>query len=345
MSEDFAQEPQTTGDMASALHAAASEAGLDRNGDPVSEHAADDTPTSETPEAAPASPTQTSDDPDAPPTPETAAAPTPDTKPKGPIPYQRHEAILKTTREKVAAETRAVVDQELGPWRSVMSSFRPEDFAPVVDKLALLSRDPVAFHRELSQELQRNGLLPSQPAPPTRAAQSEAMPEPDLINPETGELIYSATQLQKALDWRDRQSEQKRQAEIEPLLQSHRQAQQEREYSQVKTTADKHASEAIAEASQWEAFDELKPKIAALMRNDRRWSLEGAYNRVFQTEYLPTIKAKERASVVAELNAKGRAANSAVSPSSRSQSGVSVNGQKDFHSELRRVLEETGASI
>lgn len=333
--------------MASALHAAASSAGLDTNGNPVPSDPEDTSTDAQTHAGdPPSSGPQTAEKADAPTTPETVAAPLPDTKPKGPIPFQRHEAILKTTRDKVATETREAVEREIGPWRQVMSSFRPEEFAPVVDKLALLSRDPVAFHRELSQELQRNGLLPSEaPAPAQRGAAPTSEPEPDLVNPDTGELLYSAPQLQKALAYRESQIEARIRAELRPLMDTHWQTQNERELAQVKTTAEHHASEAIAEASQWEGFDELKPKIAALMRQDRRYSLEGAYNRVFQSEYLPNLKQRERASVVAELNQKGRAASSSVSPQSRSQAGVSLNGTKDFHSELRRVLEETGASL
>lgn len=347
---DFAVDTTpNTGDMASALHAAASEAGLDRNGDPVTS-TTDDTPEGAQTQSgdSPSPDPQNAENPDAPTTPETATAPPPDTKPKGPIPFQRHEAILKTTREKVAQETRQAVEQEIGPWRQVMSSFRPEEFAPVVDKLASLSRDPVAFYRDLGQELQRNGLLPnqSQPHAPTRSAAPQgAEPEPDLVNPETGELLYSAPQLQKALAWREAQIESRLRAELQPLVESHRQGQQERELTQIKTTADKNAADAIAEASQWEGFEELKPKIAALMRQDRRYSLEGAYTRVFQTEYLPGLKQRERASVVAELNQKGRAGQSGISPNSRSNATPTTAGAWDFKGALERELAGSGVTL
>jgi len=343
---DSAVDTQPTGDMASALHAAASEAGLDTNGNPVPS-ATDDVSDDATPgEAPPASDPQPTEKADAPTTPETVAAP-PDTKPKGPIPFQRHEAILKTTREKVATETREAVEREIGPWRQVIQSFRPEEFAPILPQIQKLASDPLSFYHDLGEQLRQHGLLTPQPPPhaPTRSAAAQGEPEPDLVNPDTGELLYSAPQLQRALAWREQQVENRLRAEMRPLVDSHRQAQNERELAQVKTTAEHHATEAIAEASQWEGFDELKPKIAALMRQDRRYSLEGAYNRVFQTEYLPNLKQRERASVVAELNHKGRAASSAVSPQSRSQAGVTQNGTKDFRSELQRVLESSGASL
>jgi hypothetical protein len=347
MSDPAVDTTPTTGDMASALHAAASEAGLDRNGNPVAEATDDTTQDTTLPDASPASDPQTTDDPDAPTIPETVAAPPPDTKPKGPIPFQRHEAILKTTREKVATETREAVEKELGPWRQVMSSFRPDEFAPVVDKLASLSRDPVAFYRDLGQELQRNGLLPDQPPPhaPTRSAAPQGSePEPDLVNPDTGELLYSAPQLQKALAWREQQIESRLRREMQPLMESHRTAQQERELSTLTTAATAKASEAIAEAQTWEGFDELKPKIAALMRNDRRYSLEGAYLKVYQTEYVPTRKQRERESVVAELKQKGRAGSSGISPNSRSNA-TPTNGTGGFREVLERELAAQGMTL
>lgn len=346
---DSAVDTTTTGDMASALHAAASSAGLDTNGNPVTS-ATDDTPDEAQAPAGdpPSSDPLKADDPDAPTTPETADAPPPDTKPKGPIPFQRHEAILKTTREKVAAETRAAVDQELGPWRQVISSFRPEEFAPILPQIQKLSTDPVAFYRDLGEQLQQHGLLPQQPQPhaPTRSAAPQgAEPEPDLVNPDTGELLYSAPQLQKALAWREGQIEARLRREMQPLMESHRQSQQEREMSTLKTSAEAKASDAIAEAQTWEGFDELKPKIAALMRNDRRYSLEGAYLKVYQSEYVPTRKQRERESVVAELKQKGRAGSSGISPNSRSNATPTDSSQAGFREALERNLAAAGMTL
>ena len=348
---DFAVDTTpNTGDMASALHAAASEAGLDTNGAPVQSATDDTTEDTQTPPGESPSPDPLkADDPDAPTTPETADAPPPDTKPKGPIPFTRHEQILKTTREKVATETRESVEKEIGPWRQVMSSFRPDEFAPVVDKLASLARDPVAFYRDLGQELQRNGLLPNQPqqnAPASRqtAAPQGTEPEPDLVNPDTGELLYSAPQLQKALAWREGQIEARIRAELQPLMDSHRQSQQDREMSTLTSQATAKAAEAVEEAKTWEGFEELKPKIAALMRSDRRYSLEGAYLKVYQTEYVPTRKQRERESVVAELKQKGRAGESGISPNSRSNASPTT-GTAGFREVLERELAAQGMTL
>lgn len=349
MSDSAVDTTPTTGDMASALHAAASEAGLDTNGNPVPSG------TDDTPDAAQAQPGDSpspdplkADDPDAPTTPETATAPPPDTKPKGPIPFQRHEAILKTTREKVAQETRQAVEQEIGPWRQVIQSFRPEEFAPVLPQIRKMASDPVGFYHDLGEQLRQHGLLSDQPQPhaPTRSAAPQgAEPEPDLVNPDTGELLYSAPQLQRALAWRESQIEARLRREMQPLMESHRTAQQERELSTLKTTAEAKAAEAITEAQTWEGFEELKPKIAALMRNDRRYSLEGAYLKVYQTEYVPTRKQRERESVVAELKQKGRAGSSGISPNSRSNATPTDSSQAGFREALERNLAAAGMTL
>lgn len=345
---ETAVDTTTTGDMASALHAAASEAGFDAHGNAVQVESTDDTTQDTTPAGnSPVPDPQKADNHDAPTTPETAPAPQPDPKPKGPIPLQRHEAILKTTREKVANETREAVEREIGPWRPVISNFKPEEFAPVLDQIQLLAKDPVRFYQDLGRELQQAGRLPS--APEARAPQpqpDDREPEPDLINSDTGELLYSAPQLQKAIAWREARMEAKINERIGPLVQAHQRSQQTAAISEIKTAADKQAAEVIAEAQTWEGFDELKPDIAALMRSDRRYSFEGAYRKVFQEKYLPGLKQREREAVVAELKQKGRAGSSGISPNSRSNAAP-VTGQRDwdFRATLQRELDASGVTI
>jgi hypothetical protein len=326
MSDDLTS--HDSGDMATALHAAVADAGLNVNGDPVDD-SADDATDEESVDASADSPSANpqEDDPDVSPTEKPTPASQLDTKPKGPIPLDRHEAILKSTRQKVESEVRQNVERELGPWKQVISSFKPDEFAAVADDLRLMAQDPVAFHRKLGAELERLGHLPQpSPAPQRSAPADGGEPQPDLVN-ETGELVYSDVQHRKLLDYREARMEARIAAKFAPLEQSYQAAQQERHLEGLRTQATQAASEAIAEAQQWEAFEELRPDILALMRSDKRWGLEGAYNRVLQTKYLPTLKARERDRVLADMKRKGQAASSGVSPNSRSNAPV-VNGRE-----------------
>jgi hypothetical protein len=140
------------------------------------------------------------------------------------------------------------------------------------------------------------------------------MPEPDLQTPD-GALVYSHTQQQKLLDWRDRRAEQRYAKTVQPLQQWAAQAQADALRAKVANDAQSWAHATFAEWSKKPHFVEHKQAIGELMR-DRNLGVADAYVEILTTRVLPTMAAKERSTVVAAMHQKAQAgtANPARTP-------------------------------
>lgn len=167
--------------------------------------------------------------------------------------------------------------------------------------LALMTSDVVEYHRQLTDSLQRRGLLrPAAAAPPAPAPerseqpppQPRAMPQPDLQFSD-GRRAYSAEGAADLIDWATdnlrAEWDQMLAARLGPMESTHAAVRG----AQMRAEANQVASDVISEASTWAYFEDFREEIANLMQQDKRVTVHSAYNRLLQ-ERLKTEPAKIR---------------------------------------------------
>ena len=215
--------------------------------------ASDESPASEpasTPEPASPEPTTNPVISDAPPPSDTGAPPA--DSPRGPIPYDRHEAVLRKAREQYS-------------WLDEHG-----DQQTVQQKLAILRRaeqDPAGFLRDFAAAARLNPQEMFQPAAPP--APPPAAPEPDILL-ENGQMTYSNERLQQLLAFQQQQLEQRFNRELAPIK-------QERAVTQMQQQALTRAQQQLSGAQQWSGFAENKTEIGAFLRANPTASLSDAY--------------------------------------------------------------------
>lgn len=215
--------------------------------DDSSPSTSDSTPDTATPEPDPVAVAPTSD---APPPSDTGAPPA--ATPRGPIPYDRHEAVLQKARQEY-------------DWLKEHG-----DQQTVQQKLAILRRaeqDPAGFLRDFAVAARLNPQEMFQPAAPP--APPPAAPEPDILL-ENGQMTYSNERLQQLLAFQQQQLEQRFSRELAPIK-------QERAVTQMQQQALTRAQQQIAGAQQWSGFAEHKPEIGAFLRANPTATLSDAY--------------------------------------------------------------------
>jgi hypothetical protein len=237
---------------------------------------------------------------------------------------EKHKRILENARRKEAARvTREVTEnirKQYGLSHEEIDAYRPHiDF--------IRQHGWGAYHQRLSQQFQ------PPPAPPAKAER----PAPDL-RADDGTPAYSAPQLERLLAWQEAKFEEKFNSRLQPLQQTHESIQTERMWTQAQT----NARQQYDEAKTWEGFDELRADIATLMRNDGRFSLEGAYSKLLREKYIPSLKAKTRQSTIDEIKTRpdGNTARPTAIPRTASNSKArSIDDQLDHA--LRAALSAT----
>lgn len=261
----------------------------------------------------------------------------------GPIPPDRHKRILERTREKVAQETRAAFEQEHGPWLSLKSQFTPDEFRTLVPTLKDLASNPVRFMQQTAQELGYQLVPITAPAParPAHAAPGPIdEPQPDL-QLEDGRMLYSADQQAKRDQWLMSQIKGDLSKELQPF----RAYQEQQKEQAFLGRIEQSAREKFAEVAQYEGFEELRPKIAEIMANDKRYGLEGAYLRAYKEAYLPTRDAKIRQSALDEQHQKARAAGSSLTPTRRVTAENGPTSPPTTADILRQKAAELGVTL
>lgn len=226
----------------------------------------------------------------------TAAVPTPTAAPaasatseQGPIPYERHKAVLENARKEAQQQLQQFAWAKGLSEQEVRAAIRK---AQLVDES---SRDPIAFHRKLGEWLKSHPMF----GPRLQADAGEAEPEPDLVA-ENGQKVYSADQLRKWQAW----NQQKLTAQMTELVSP---LQQRLQAQDAQSSAKEWAQQQLDEARTWEGFADLQASIRERMQKDKRLTLHTAYQRAYQEEYLPRQKQRLRDELVAEMNTKATA--------------------------------------
>jgi hypothetical protein len=205
---------------------------------------------------------------------------------RGPIPYDRHEAILRAERDK----------RKNLEWAA---NVNPDRYRQMSEWFEAADRNPVEFHKRFEAALKQHptwGQYLQQPQQPQQAA---AEPEPDLVA-ENGQPVYSAPQLRKWQEWNHAKDQADLQKLISPLLQKEQQ-------SQMETQAKDFAKRWIDELSGLEGFDTLRADIAKRLKEDRRLSPLTAYKRAYAEVYKPQQAQASRDTLLAEMNQRATA--------------------------------------
>ena len=224
----------------------------------------------------------------------------------GPIPFDRHKAILEKTRREY--------DEKYG-W---VGERTKDDIEQMEQWYRWADTDPIGFRNWFENVLRQD---PTYAAQLERAAsgQGQAPPfpvDPDLQTPD-GQPAFSLKALQGIRDAIARDVEGRVNARLSPI-------EQRMSQSDLMARAEREVSQELAEAQTWEGFSELVPVIKGLMEKDKRLSIATAYARAFKTDYLPKLRQRIRESTLGELNKKAHAATE-----NPDQSGVAQKADRD----------------
>lgn len=241
--------------------------------------------------------------------------PTKDTPPskKGPIPFEVHEKALTNARSKAVEEAKSQIEQEVRSRYAWTESIEEPDRAELMALYHGLKTDLIGTLTTLidnaSQHPTHAQALRSQAARLLNAArrvQGEASqddePPPD-IPLEDGRAVYSAEQLRKRDDWRERRLVSQFDQKLQPFQQAQaRQAEEGRWQATLQS-----AREQLVEWRHEPHFQALEPDIKALMTEHPTWSVERAYAKVLTTKVLPTASQQGRTDMLADIHRKAGA--------------------------------------
>ena len=282
-----------------------------------------------------------------------AAAPDPDadlsTPVVGPIPPDRHKKILERTRQKVAEETRVAFEKEHGPWLSLKSQFTPDEFSTLMPTLKNLASNPLQFMHDTAREMgmQLVPIAQAQNGAPRQAAPASAPsdePQPDIaVQLENGQIAHTYSAEQQAR--RDKWLLGQVQGEFRKELQPFRDYQQQQEQQAFLGRIDAAARAKFSEISQYEGFNELRPKIADIMAHDKRYGLEGAYLKAKAEFYDPQRDQKLEQAWLDKQTQKARAANSSLTPTRRTTAESGVTAPQTTGDILRQKAAELGVTL
>ena len=214
-------------------------------------------------------------------------------QPKGPIPFDRHEAILQNAR--------AEYEKKYG-WAKDLD---PDEIRQAQAIYQHLNGNPKEFHQWLS------GVLKDQLAEPAPSG-------PDYQDSSTGARFYSADRVQALLTQEIAKVKDELMGELEPIK-GHYQTE----------AARGQAMGQIEEAKAWPHFDDNIAEITDYIEVTRRntgkpVSLERAYLQVV----LPKLGALERKSVVQEI--KNKPGSSDVRPGQQPSAGKTSDADKSW---------------
>lgn len=182
----------------------------------------------------------------------------------GPLPYERHKAILEKARHDAASAAEREWRQKFG-WAE---RYQPDQVENGTRLMAWLNRDPAGFMSWLRQQGVDDTPI---------AKQSEGPPQPDL-RAEDGTPVYSAPQMQALLEWQMRQH-------VEPLRRQLSARDEKERLTQTAREAKAQASSLYQTAkASWPAFADLEPTMLQAMQSDPSLSFQDAYIRAFAAE-------------------------------------------------------------
>jgi hypothetical protein len=206
----------------------------------------------------------------------TAPAPTPETPAdattRGPIPFDRHKAVITNTRNEASAEARKKTLEEYG-----IGGLSAEEVRTGVNMLQSLKRGGIGFLDYLRNQIDPQATAVPAPAAPKPPEDPE--PEPDIPLAD-GRFVYSSEQLRARDQWRERQLLKQVDERYGPLKDAH-------EHQALTTRRRTEAGNMVATAERWPLFKELRPHVRELIQAHRGpltpTILHDAYITAYQT--------------------------------------------------------------
>jgi hypothetical protein len=276
---------------------------------------------------------------DAPQTPPASATTSPETPtatteagatPQGPIPYDRHKAVVDGIRAEADARVaRYRWAEELE--QAGIDAQTARDLVQQKNWRADVEANPIAFIERLA-EAARNDPSKAQQVrsvaarilgqrvagqPQGQPDASDPEPQPDFEDRASGSTFYSAPQLAKWNEWHARQLESRVSAKFEPLLQERQQridAEQQHQAIQQQYAATYQGLEGeLNELRQQPLFVEHFEKVKAFCKAQNfTVGPKDAWLHILHTDVLPNLSQTERTKTVAEL--RTQATSSSVNP-------------------------------
>jgi hypothetical protein len=243
--------------------------------------------------------------PDTPPDPSPAqAAIQPDGSPeapgslpnRGPIPFDRHQAVLTRTRNEVSEKARRETLAQYG----IAEGLSPEEVRTGVTMLQSLKRGGVGFLDYL-----RNQIDPQAAAAAASQQKPAEDPEPEPDIPLTdGRATFSADQLRAWHQWHERKLQAQMDAKYGPIRDAHEQ--------QTLTVArQREAQSLVSAAAKWPMFDKLRPHVKALIAAQQgpltQTSLHDAYITAYRDHGQKMLREEWEAERSGQLTRKATA--------------------------------------
>lgn len=261
------------------------------------------------PAAAAASPTSTPG----------SAVDTSGSQPPGPIPFDRHKAILDGAyAERDTARREFEEYKQRYQWASEVD---PSEFQQLQRWSSAYREDPVRWMAETIAEL-RQAYPHLAPALTSEAArilagsrgfQAEPEIDPDIpVLDAQGQVVSQAYSADRVKQLIARQVAEALGREVGPLKQTVEQQQSRARVQEARAEAIETADAQFAQAQSWHGFAEHKAAIAKAFETHPRWTLQDAYLHVLHTEILPQLDQKSQGKLLTHLQTQ--AAGSTVRP-------------------------------
>jgi hypothetical protein len=281
---------------------------------------------------------------DEPPAEGAVAEPPAPQKRRGPIPFDRHQAVLTKTRNEAKAAQEALqkrIDD--------LAKYEADDYQNRIRLMDLLEASPdkaVAILKQIDPE--RFGKLSwaEQQAAAAVAAETPAQgaaekPQPDALLPD-GTLGYSAEGAQKLLEWRLEQERKGFDQRFEELKKQIAPISEERQAREAFAQSVQRMTPVLENARKnWRKFAENEPAIREYLANNKTAGLSDAYIAVVVPkldEAVTTSEATARKKVIEELNTKGRATGVIPGKIPAAASSESEGGTKSTADLVRAAL-------
>lgn len=276
------------------------------------------------------------------------------------IPYERVKKIIQKNEKEVAAKVAKEYETKFQPQlqeaQTKLQTYeqhlqRVAQFEQIMENdprtfLQMLSGLPAykEFFDHIAQLAQGQGGQTAQPQQP-QINPSDPMPEPDQAF-EDGSKGYSMEGLRKLLDWQARQVEARAIQQAEQRI-SQRYAPLEESFQrqQVHAQVSSQVEQQIAEARNWERFNELEPAITKILQTDPRISLERAYMKAYQQavaqdrERLTADHNKVRSQVLAEIQKRPASSAAPTSPNRANPPNAGPRSIEDIIADKARELQ------
>jgi hypothetical protein len=269
---------------------------------------------------------------------------------QGPLPFDRHKAILEHTRSKAKEDAEQAVREQYG-WALEVG---PENFQTLTNLASQWASDPIAFVLGALDDLQAHPhyapqlrshvakILAQRPQQPT--AQEIPEPQPDITV--DGTSWYSAARLAERDKWFQNRLLSQVRAELQPIREDLTERQQRDQIQYATQEAARFAADTLSQMTKLPHFTEQKAEIEKVFRAMPPMpdhlvgqAIRDAYIQVLTSKVLPHLSSQAKSELLSSLNTK--AAASASHPTTQTPP---VNGRPtSFEEALRQADAQTRA--